>query len=210
MAAEYKMERNPRPEADGQPQPLHPRLVSQGTVGTNELAQYAEDTSSVSAADMKGALAVLARFTARQLRDGYTVYIEGIGYLKPTLKSRPVMDAKEIRSESVHFKNVVFRCDIDLKHELKTMPVFKAPVPKVKDYDREERMARLVWYLDKNEYITSSYYRALNHCSKYSAQNDLNRFTEEGLLVRSGVRSSTMYRKNEHAALVTERFIPEE
>lgn len=210
MAAEYKMERNPDSMNEKEKPVLHPRLVSRGTVGTEEIAKYSQDTSTISEADMKGALQVLAHYTANQLRNGYTVYIEGIGYLTPTLKSRPVTDAKELRSESVHFKNVAFRCCSELKHTLKTMPVYKAPTGKITDFDSEERKARLIWYLDRNEYITSTYYRSLNHCSKYSAQNDLKQFVAEGLLVVVGHRSSTMYYKNENTALVTERLIPEE
>ena len=209
MSAEYKMERNPRLKGDDKKQALHPRLVPSGTVGTNQIAQFSQDTSSISAADMKGALAVLARYTELQLQEGFTVHIEGIGYLTPTLQSRPVMDPKELRSESVHFKNVAFRCDKKLKNAMRVMKAYKAPTPKVEHYDLEERRARLIWYLDHHDQITSTNYRGLNHCSKYSAQNDLKYFTDEGLLIQTGYRSSTSYRKNENKVLVTERFIPE-
>lgn len=202
MAAEYRMEPNPNPKGGSEKQALHPRLIPKGTVGTEEIAKYSQETSSISSADMKGALAVLARYTQTKLHDGYTVYIEGIGYLTPTLQSRPVMEAKELRSESVHFKNVAFRCDKELKHALKTMPVYKAPTPKIKNYDPEERRARLIWYLDRHEYITSTYYAAINNCSKYSAQQDLKRFTAEGLIRQSGYRSATMYRKNEEGGFI--------
>ncbi|MEG1748362.1 MAG: hypothetical protein RRZ65_00040 [Tannerellaceae bacterium] len=210
MAAEYKMERNPNPKREIEKQALHPRLISQGTVGTEEIAQYAQDTSSISSADMKGALAVLAQYTARQLKDGYTVYIEGIGYLTPTLQSRPVMEAKELRSESVHFKNVAFRCDKKLKHNLKVMPIYKESTPKLEDFDIDERRSRLIWYLDRHDYITSTTYRALNHCSKYSAQNDLQYFVGTELLQKIGHRGSTIYQRNIHNPLSTEKFMPEE
>lgn len=195
MAAEYRMERNPSPKGSNEKQALHPRLLPQGTVGTEEIAKFAQTVSTISEADMKGALAILAQYTTEQLREGYAVYIEGIGYLTPTLQSRPVMEAKELRSESVHFKNVAFRCDKELKHKLKTMPVYKARTPKMKSYDMDERRDRLIRYLNQNEYITSTYYAALNHCSKYSAQLDLKKFVAEGVIVQSGYRSSTTYRK---------------
>ena len=210
MAAEYKMEQNPDPRGGKEKRALHPRLVSQGTVGTEDIAQFAQNTSTISSADMKGALAVLARYTSMQLRDGYTVYIEGIGYLSATLQSRPVMDAKELRSESVHFKNVAFRCDKRLKHELKAMPVYKSTTGKSKTYDIEERRARLIWYLDNHEYMTSTHYSCLNNCSKYSAQHDLKKFVADGLITCSGYRSSTTYRKSDQGSLTTEILIPEE
>lgn len=210
MAAEYKMEQNPDPKGGKGKRALHPRLVSQGTVGTAEIAYFSQNTSSISAADMKGALAVLSRFTRTKLEEGYTVYIEGIGYLTPTLQSRPVMDTKELRSESVHFKNVAFRCDKRLKHELKGMSVYKASTSKEKCYDLDERRARLLWYLDRHEYITSTYYSGLNNCSKYSAQQDLKKFLADGIITRSGYRSATTYRKSDYGSLTTEMLIPEE
>ena len=196
MVAEYKMERNPNPKGDNEQQALHPRLISQGTVGTDDIARYPQTVSTISEADMKGALAVLAQYAAYQLREGYTVYIEGIGYLTPTLQSRPVMETKELRSESVHFKNVAFRCDKELKHKLKSMHIYKAHTPKLKEFDTNERRRRLLRYLDRNEYITSTDYAVLNHCSKYGAQQDLKRFTDEGVIRQSGYRSSTNYRKS--------------
>lgn len=196
MAAEYKMERNPDPKGENKKQALHPRLVSQGTVGTDEIVKYAQETSTISEADMRGALVVLEHYTTYQLREGYTVYIEGIGYLTPTLQSRPVMEAKELRSESIHFKNVAFRCDTKLKHKLKTMPVYKARTSKAKFFDTDERRTRLIRYLDQNDYITSIDYACLNHCSKYSAQQDLKKFVVEGVILKFGYRSSTMYRIN--------------
>lgn len=209
MAAEYKMERNPNPKGKVEKQALHPRLVVRDTVGTEAIAKFAQDTSTISAADMKGALAVLAHYTTQQLEDGYTVHLEGIGYLTATLQSRPVMEAKELRSESVHFKNVAFRCDKKLKHRLKTMPIYKASTPKLEEFDIDQRRSRLIWYLDRKGYITSTVYCALNHCSKYSAQNDLKFFLAETLLQKLGRRGSTIYQKNEHAPLIAEQFIPE-
>lgn len=195
MSAEYRMERNPNPKGDDKQQALHPRLIPQGTLGTEDIAKFSQTISTISEADMKGALAVLAQFTAHQLREGYTVYIEGVGYLTPTLQSRPVMDTKELRSESVHFKNVAFRCDKELKRKLKSMPIYKSNTAKLKKYSLDERRERLIRYLDGEEYITSTYYAALNHCSKYSAQKDLEMFTKEGVVIKSGYRSSTHYRK---------------
>ncbi|WP_159063547.1 hypothetical protein [Parabacteroides bouchesdurhonensis] len=210
MSAEYRMERNPGKADNSGKQALHPRLIPHRTVGTKEIAKFSQETSSISSADMLGALEVLSQYTAMQLREGYTVYIEGIGYLSATLQSRPVMEADELRSESVRFKNVAFRCDKELKKKLRTMPVFKAQTTKKEVYDMEERKSRLIWYLDRYEYITSTYYAALNNCSKYSAQKDLNQLTENGLLVKNGHRCTTTYRKNDTSPdLISEMRIPE-
>ena len=52
---------------------------------------------------------------------GYIVELEGIGFFSISLSSRPVMDKSEIRSKSIHFRNVNFRYEKYLKKKLKTM-----------------------------------------------------------------------------------------
>lgn len=56
MSANYKLVRNPNPnpEESGKSLPLHPRLVSCGTIHTGEFINRAKSRSSFSPADMKG------------------------------------------------------------------------------------------------------------------------------------------------------------
>lgn len=197
MAAEYKMERNP-PKGDAAAQPpLHPRIVSKGTVGLKELMQFSNDRSSISSADIQGAMQILSEFITEHLRDGYGVRLEGIGSFSVTLASRPVMEAKELRSESVRFKNVKFRCSPVLKQSLKAMPVRKHAGGPGDSFDPAERRSRLMSYLDRKGYITSTQYAVLNHCSKYCAQKELKQCVAEGELKVLGRRSSTLYQKKD-------------
>ena len=94
------------------------------------------------------------------------------------------MSKTELRSESVRFKNVNFRCCQQLKKALKTMPLTRMKssghcAPGMAD--REELLYR---YLDENSYITVRSYRYLIGLSDYSARKDLAALVASGRLVK--------------------------
>ena len=127
MCARYRMVRNPNPTGDKKKQALHPRVVPYGTISTEELMRDIEGRSGFSGADIKGALRVIADAMAFRLDEGYNVELDGLGFFSVSLVSRPVMDRKEIRSESVHFRNVNFRCGKYLKSKLKSISLERMP-----------------------------------------------------------------------------------
>lgn len=193
MGARYTLVRNPNPEGDDKKQALHARVVPYGTVGIDQLMENAQGRSTFTAADIRGALQIIADLMAERLEEGYNVELEGIGFFSVSLSSRPVMEKKEIRSESIHFKNVNFRCGKYLRDKLKTMPLTRLKEEKADLVQPAEREQRLMHYLEKHHYITSSTYRGLTGCTKYSALQDLNRLVEEGKLQTGGYRSTRIY-----------------
>lgn len=193
MAANYRMEKNPPSKEHPEQTPLHPRIVPRGTLSIKELMKNAKGRSTFTEADINGAMKLIADLVAESLRDGYHVELEGIGFLSVSLQSRPVMDAKELRSESVHFKNVNFRCSSELKRTLKVMPLARYKEEKRPVYEPEEKEYRLMWYLDRHPFITVRTYCALNSCSKYIAYKELDQFIAEGKLQHDGSRHIGIY-----------------
>lgn len=184
MCANYKLVRNPNPKRTNELQPLHPRLVSSGTIDTKEFIKRAKNRSSFSSGDIKGVLQLFQDMIAEHLMYGYNVELEGIGTFSVSLQCRPVMDKKEIRSESVQFRDVKFRSSKELRERLCTMPVFRSEnVESDKKYfSPEECERRLMAYLDNHPSITRTEYMSLCRCKKTKAATDLKRFTEEGKL----------------------------
>ena len=173
MTARYRMERNPDSGKNGNKMPLHPRLIPYETVSIKKLMKYAKSRSTYSEADIAGA--------------------EGLGFFSVSLQSRAVMSKTELRSESVRFKNVNFRCCQQLKKALKTMPLTRMKssghhAPGMAD--REELLYR---YLDENSYITVRSYRYLIGLSDYSARKDLAALVASGRLVKGGSRLFAIY-----------------
>ena len=146
-----------------------------------------------SGADIKGALRVIADAMAFRLDEGYNVELDGLGFFSVSLVSRPVMDRKEIRSESVHFRNVNFRCGKYLKSKLKSISLERMPEGKGVLPSFDERVRRLTEYLNTHHYITCGDYRELTGCSKYRALEDLKKLIDEGKLEKNGYRSTRVY-----------------
>jgi len=183
----------PNPANDGKKQPMHPRVVPYGTVRIKNLVDQVEKRSGLSSGDVKGVLQTLADVIADKLEDGYIVELEGFGFFSLSLESRPVMEKRELRSESVHFRNVNFRCGKYLKNKLKTMRLERMPEPKGTLPPFGERVHRLTRYFETHSFITCGDYRNLTGCSKYRALQDLNKLIDEGKLEKHGYKSTRVY-----------------
>lgn len=193
MKARYRMEKNPDPTGSNDETPLHPRLVPNRTISIREMMIFDKERSTYSEADIAGALKLITDLVYSELKQGNVVEIEGLGFFSVSLESRKVMDKKELRSESVHFKNVNFRCCQEMKDRLKTMNVERMKEEKRKTYSDEEKFRRLQWYMDRHPYITVMEYRGLNGCTDYKARKELATFVEEGFLHEGGTRHMTIY-----------------
>ena len=99
----------------------------------------------------------------------------------------------ELRSESVRFKNVNFRCCQQLKKTLKTMPLTRMKSSGRRAPGMADREELLFRYLDENSYITVRSYRYLTGLSDYSARKDLSALVASGRLVKGGSRLFAIY-----------------
>lgn len=97
----------------------------------------------------------LSEVTAEYLREGKRVHIDGLGYLQVTLQCPAVQSTHEIRAESIRFKSVAFRPEVELKDSLKTMTLERA---KYKSHSRQLEPDRidqlLASYFAEHEYMT--------------------------------------------------------
>ena len=194
MGAKYAMYENPNPRKDGEKQPLHARIVSKGTVRTEEIADDIADACGYSTAVTKGMLDALAHIISRHLRRGYTVELNELGSFSISLKCRPVMDKKEIRSWSIRFGNVHFRGNKKLKERLRTLELERADEEKSgTTFAPVQRKKRAINYLKENDYINRSLYIEMNGCSASTAATDLKELTEEGTLKKLGSGNAVLY-----------------
>ncbi|SEF98367.1 MULTISPECIES: HU family DNA-binding protein [Parabacteroides] len=193
MSAQYKLVRNLTPDKENGKQPLHARFVPNGTMRLDDLVRNANGRSSLSSADIKGALQLLQDVIADALLFGYNIELEGIGTFGIALKCRPVMDKKEIRAESVHFRDVTFRSSSKLRDRLKAMPVVRSEEKEREMYTPEQCEAFTMEYLKTHPYISGKIYRSLCHCGKTKAAADLKRMMKEGKLRKESVGSTFLY-----------------
>ena len=109
MAADYDFRRKPNEKGDGEVQPLYPRIVSKGTIDSKRLFREIAEASSFTEGDLAGIMVAFQEKVSYYLSEGYHVKLGEIGYFSSSLRARPVMDKKEIRSVSISFDNVNFR-----------------------------------------------------------------------------------------------------
>lgn len=194
MSVNYQLFRNPDPNKSEEQSPLHARVVPKGTRSITEMMEYAKSFSSLSTADVKAALQLVSELLEKSLREGYNVELDGIGYFSASLSCRPVMDKKEIRGESIKFKNLNFRCDKKLRQRLSSMYFFRAEEENQEHYSSEERQARILRLLERREFISCQSYMSLNNCSQYMALKELNALIARGAISVVGSRTTRMYR----------------
>lgn len=151
---------------------------------------------------MKGILQLFQDMMVDFLMFGYNVELEGIGTFSVSLKSRPVMEKKEIRAESIHFKDVKFRASKELKDRLKTMPVFRdeyqASDPAY--LSAKECEQQVFRYLETHPFILLKNYMSICGCSRSKASLDLRRMVDEGKLRWERLGTSHLYYKVEEQA----------
>lgn len=194
MAATYDFIANPNPKGDGEKQPLHPRIVSKGTISSRDLLEAIASGSTFTVGDIEGALTELENKISTYLKEGYHVELGKFGFFSAKLKSRPVMDKNEIRASSIQFDNVNFRASSWFKKQI------QGDLERVGDGFRSsvlsseaQRRSLLEKYLDTNVFITRTDYSNLTGVLKKSALKDLKELVNQGVLIANGHKNFMIF-----------------
>lgn len=194
MAATYDLREKPNPKGDGEKQSLYPQIVSSGTIRTRDLLEDISSGSTFTIGDLEGMLTALTEKISGYLKDGYTVELGKIGYFSARLKSRPVMDKKEIRSTSICFDNVNFRASAWFrKHTRGSVERASNGFRSSAQLSETERRELLDKYLDETPFITRTEYTNLTGLLKNKALEDLKELVNQGILTTSGRRNQLIF-----------------
>lgn len=102
MAAKYDFYKTPVSKDSTKRPRFHARIVSSGTIDTDDLAKRIHGRCTVTPADVAAVLISLSEVTAEYLREGKRVHIDGLGYLQVTLQCPPYNPrTRYVRSPSV-------------------------------------------------------------------------------------------------------------
>lgn len=192
MSAHYDLYETPNPEKDSDKKPLHARIVPKGTYDKEEFLERVAHFQHLPYNVLSGALGAIIDELADSLAHGYIVELGDLGHFSTTLKCvRPVMDKKEIRSESVLFNNAYVRFSKTFKNKVaKEMTLERADSSAQKQKHsevtstKEERLSLLKTYLEEKGGVTRAIYQRLTGLSKVKAINELNAFAEQGSIRR--------------------------
>ncbi len=169
------------------------RVVTRDTKRMNELCKYISECSSVSSSDIKGVLEALTCYIGRELSDGYSVELEGLGHFSPSVKSKEVVDREGNIKSRASIHGVNFRCSARLKEMVKKNAPILVKRENLPHTGIEGRKAKMLSYLERNPYINLTGYACLNHCTRYRAGEDIKQFIKENQLTSVGSRTHRIY-----------------
>ena len=202
MSAYYDLFEKPDVRKTGEQQSLYARFIPKGTIGSKEFIDRVHLFTGISHSLLEGAMVAFMDELRDCLADGWTVELGELGYFTPSLNcGRQVMDKKELRASSVDLRGLNFRLSKEFYKELKDkIHLERSPQSASRSassadtgLSMEQRRQLLEEYLQQYPCINRAQYARLTGRSYKQAIVDLNRFIEEGLLMRHGMGPSVVY-----------------
>ena len=181
MSAYYDLYQSP-PDENGEASLLHARILPKGTIPADKFRELVHKATGFSPAILDGTLQAITDELYSWLADGWIVEVGELGFFSLSLKcDKTVTDKKDIRSPSVHFRNVNLRIGSKFRKRFQTMGL--------------ERKQKLLQHLDKYGCITRADYEQQTGRAKHQAVADLNLFLEEGIIRKYGSGKTVVYLK---------------
>ncbi|MDD4609993.1 MAG: hypothetical protein WCQ82_05265 [Bacteroidaceae bacterium] len=170
------------------------RLISSGSVTTEDIAEIIQERSTFNRADVMGLLEALTEVTLARIERGYTVQIGRLGTLSMSLSSEKVKDKHSIRAESVYFNGLHFKASSYATDKLKHLTAHRSEQKKERSIlKREERTRVVMHYLQKNQWITIREYAKLTGLSRRAAQQDMQQYVANKELSKKSVGKMFVY-----------------
>lgn len=169
---------------------LYPRLAIVSQTSTEELVREITSGSSFTPGDVEGLLVQLSVEIARQLSQGRSVKLDGIGVFTPSLALREGKEREEATEEgerrnaqSIMVGNVNFRVDKSLLRSVNgRCRLERAPWKSGRSsrkFTEEQRQALAVKYLEEHPYLTVADYRTLTGLLHTTAANELRKWAKQ-------------------------------
>lgn len=177
---------------------LRARFVSKGTISTERLIKWIQQTSGFNHGQVRGVITCLCEGILQHLEDGHDVHLDGLGYFSLSLGSRPVEGRKDIRAESVGFKKLLFRAGKSVRRRLTGIVARRVNYPTARpaELNRDKKADLLRKFLAVHPCITRADYARITCTRKNMAIDDLNEFIRQGWLCKYGSGRTVVYLLN--------------
>jgi predicted histone-like DNA-binding protein len=194
MGLFYDFYQNP-PKKDSDKKPrLHARVVTSGTIDSDEIAKEIHEMSTLTTGEVQAALSLFAEQLLYHLSHSQRVHWKGIGFFELALACPPVSSTKEIRAESIHPKTIILRAEQELKKKVKHLPLTRTPEKRHSNrYSETDIDELLTGYFLNYPHITSKQFRQLCGFAHSTANRHLKRLIAEGKLQTTGHNRSPLY-----------------
>ena len=164
---------------------MYPRIIMEGTVGTDELARQIMQATSLTEADVYSALISLSDAMAGWMGQGFSVKLDGIGTfrahaaLKEEAPEETAESGTKRNARSVEVDNVLFRASkrlverTDRKADFKRVGSRRKAAAEGSPYDLRERIERASEYIRTHGAMSTRDYALLGGISLSSASREL-------------------------------------
>lgn len=203
MPINYDWYRNPKKSEDAnEPITLHPRIHFNGSSTTAQMRRYIQDSCSLTEGDVDAVLSALSHYVSKELADGKSVHLNGIGYLSPVLGcTETVTTETKNKYLKVKLKNIRFRPDKTFKHRMGGIQItcIKQNDPLIQPLSDIQIEEKVRAYLQENSFLQRRTLQTLCSLSASTAKRQLHRLCEAGVLINRGMRNQPLYTLNEQS-----------
>lgn len=186
MTIKYDVYKSPAEDADEE-ENYHPRVITSGTVTTEQLAKEIEYGTSMTAGDVKSVFQSFKDLLVHHLLLGKRVHLEEIGCFQLSVKAPAVKDPKKMRADHIQVKSILFLPEQSLKSKVKKAQFERVKVKNhSKARSKEDILQLLKDYFKGYDYINRRDFQILCDLTRTTAQRRINKLIEEGVLRSSG------------------------
>ena len=199
MSVNYDLYETPDLAKSGEEQPLHARVVLNGSYTAEEFVEQVTVFQHMPHAQVVGVIEAISKELRHLLLKGFSVELGDIGYFSLSLSvDKKVMDPKDLRSPSVSLKDINFRVNRQFKKDIESeieLQRYHSPFRVKNPLDRERCLQRLEKFLEDHPCMNRQDYAMLVGKTKIQALQDINAFIKDGVLKKYGSGRSVVYIK---------------
>ena len=174
-----------------------PRLRDNGNIGTDELCEKAAKGSVFSPGTLIGALDHLVKGIQRELQEGRSVTIDGLGTFTLKVQANGKVTRQQLnRQESVRVQGVHFTPSAEMTRELQTAKFHWMPGGHSSKRNEEAIKQLLDTYFQTHDTISRMELQQLANLKQSTANYTLRRLVSAGYLHVVGSYMNTRYAKN--------------
>lgn len=192
MAVKYDLFKVPNLVTKGKER-YSARVIINGEVDLEKIADIVASRSTVKQGDVLAAWKGMLQVIKEELSEGRRVHLDGLCYMNLSAQSDIVRSTTEIRAESIHLRDIVYRTEKDLKRILSAVKFERSKARHSSDVSDIEVDGILRDHFKYNAYITRKEFARICKFSLSTAMRKLNGLIGEGKLTRPAVRRAGFY-----------------
>lgn len=196
MSIKYEVQHIENVVGSGEARPFI-RLHQGAAMTTKQLADKVAESSTLTPADVKAVMSELCHYAKEELKSGNRFYLPEIGYLSLSVGNTPPdkLPHGKITGKDIYVRNIDFKPEAKFLNEIKREVSFEKShyVSKSVNYIEDDLWQKVVAYLTENRYITRRIMGIVFGLSKYKAAQWLERFVEDGRLIKRGTSHQPLF-----------------